>query len=62
MHDGVEKIEQYAFDWCTSLEALFLPSSVTKIGYLAFRKCEKHRILSKDFVHELPDQSLCESR
>ncbi len=45
MHGQVHTIQQFAFNHCASLEALFLSSSLKKIGVGAFLKCENIRIL-----------------
>ncbi len=45
MHNDVETIEKMAFWTCNSLEALFLPSSITKIEEQAFTYCRNIRIL-----------------
>lgn len=34
--DGVEDIDEYAFDDCSKLENIRIPSSVTRVGYDAF--------------------------
>lgn len=37
--DGVEIIQGSAFSWCDSLEEIFIPSSIKKIGPYAFSNC-----------------------
>lgn len=37
--DGVEIIHGQAFSWCDSLEEIFIPSSIKKIGPYAFSNC-----------------------
>lgn len=37
--DGVTKIEDSAFEWCTNLKSLTIPASVTEIGSSAFNGC-----------------------
>ena len=39
VHDGVRHVAVSAFEWCTLLEGVDLPSSVTVIDQLAFSKC-----------------------
>ena len=36
--DGVTKISDYAFNWCSSITSVTIPGSVEKVG-LAFRNC-----------------------
>lgn len=37
--DGVEKIDNYAFEKCGSIVSITIPQSVTEIGSMAFHKC-----------------------
>ena len=37
MHEGLTSIEPYAFDYCTGLTSITIPSSVKKIGQYAFQ-------------------------
>ncbi|MBR2376000.1 MAG: leucine-rich repeat protein [Clostridia bacterium] len=37
--DGIEIIQGHAFSWCDSLEEIFIPSSIKKIGPYAFSNC-----------------------
>ncbi len=46
VHDNVEIIERCAFYKCSSLVAMYLPSSLKKIGDNAFAGCSNLRILS----------------
>ena len=41
--DGVERIDNNAFDGCRGLESIEIPSSVCSIGQNAFRNCSKLR-------------------
>ena len=43
MADTVAKIGDYAFSTCTSLTSLYIPASVTRICYRAFKDCSKLR-------------------
>lgn len=40
---GTKVICDWAFDWCTSLQRITLPASVTSIGFEAFWRCESLR-------------------
>jgi hypothetical protein len=42
--DGLIEIEDYAFEWCTDLESLSIPASVTYIGEDAFHLCNLQSI------------------
>ena len=37
---GLKEIEDYAFSWCSSLESINIPNSVTSIGTCAFYQCK----------------------
>jgi len=37
--NGVNSIEKYAFDRCSTLESITIPKTVNKIGAFAFRRC-----------------------
>lgn len=39
MNSGLTTIEDYAFDGCTQLQSIDMPSTVTKVGPFAFNKC-----------------------
>lgn len=53
--DGVTKIEEYAFAYCSGLTALNIPSSVTTIVYCAFDGCSKLQTISiPNTITELP--------
>ena len=39
VEDGVSAIGSWAFGWCTAVRTISIPSSVTKIGHLAFCGC-----------------------
>ena len=40
VREGTEVICDGAFSWCTSLQSVTIPNSVTSIGYYAFGRCE----------------------
>lgn len=40
---GTKVICDWAFDWCTSLQRITLPASVTSIGFEAFKECKSLR-------------------
>jgi hypothetical protein len=42
-HDGIEKIEDDAFEGCTSLRGIKLPG-VVKVGDMAFTKIAEHKL------------------
>ena len=46
---GLKSVENYAFNWCTSLQSINIPDSVTSIGREAFNWCD-----SLQFVN-IPD-------
>lgn len=53
--DGVTVLDDIAFRKCEALECVFIPSSVSRIGYAVFSGCEKVRVIceSEDsFVYE----------
>jgi hypothetical protein len=43
LNDGLQKIREYAFWSCTSLQSITFPSSITEIGNCAFGDCENLR-------------------
>ena len=56
--DGVTKIRDHAFDYCTSLKKIIIPESVTKIGDYAFYRCTSlKKIIIPDSVTEIGDMA-----
>lgn len=41
IENGITRIGDYAFDYCTEVESITIPDSVTSIGTFAFNKCSK---------------------
>lgn len=41
IEDGITRIGDFAFDYCTEVESIIIPDSVTSIGFFAFANCEK---------------------
>lgn len=46
----VTKIERYGFDYCTNIESVVLPDTITEIGWDAFANCRK---LKKVYISDL---------
>lgn len=54
--DSVNYIEDYAFDYCTSLESIIIPASVKSIGHSAFESCHSLKsIIIPEGVEKLGD-------
>ena len=43
--DGIEEIDWFAFSQCSTLQEIYIPASVTLIGYGAFDGCPKNLII-----------------
>lgn len=41
IENGITRIGDFAFDYCTEVESITIPDSVTSIGTFAFNKCSK---------------------
>lgn len=41
IEDGITRIGDFAFDYCTEVESITIPNSVTSIGDFAFNNCSK---------------------
>ena len=56
--EGITKIRDHAFDYCTSLKNITLPEGVTEIGIGAFRGCTSlKKIIIPESVAEIGDFS-----
>jgi hypothetical protein len=58
--EGLEKIDEWAFEGCTSLENVFIPSTINRIGYGAFEGCTK--LIRVELVEGLEKRRKCVCR
>ena len=56
--EGTEVICNFAFGWCTSLQSIVIPDSVTEIGKEAFYGCSSlQSIVIPESVTEIGDET-----
>ena len=59
-NEGLKKIGEGAFEDCTSLQSIKLPSTVTEIGDVAFRTCRSLKdVVLNDCIQKIGHGSFC---